>query len=228
MSALLRLLFAVLVAGFFISGIFFFLASLLNNLAFNPESRAWKEMIGKLRARLNPKIPNRKSKLPEVLTPFDSETLAHLSLKPTILKKAGWRDTTIEGVISTIYQEPVLVFAGQKNGKNGAFVAKTSDKEYIFTQKGKETNVWLDGKPYAVFVDGTLLSTGKQSKMLAKIEPDPELRQWPVLIGSAEGATLTNAERAVSPIPRAVTLLRNLNPEEEQALLVLSAIQVLK
>jgi hypothetical protein len=48
------------------------------------------------------------------------------------------------------------------------------------------------------------------------------LRQWPVIIGQGESATLTNLDRAVSPIPRAVGLLRNLNPEEEQVLLALT------
>lgn len=221
MSALIRLLFAALLAGLFITGIFYFVASVLSRIAFNPESRAWKELLNKLRARVR-----QKNATP--LHRIDSEALTQLSLKPKILKKAGWRDSTFEGVFSTIYQEPVLVFAGQRSGSTAAIVAQSSDKEFIFRQKGKETEVWQDGQPYAVFVNGALLSAGKQSKMLAKLELDSELRQWPVLLGLSEGATLTNAERAISPIPRAVTLLRNLSPEEEQALLVLWVIQGLK
>jgi hypothetical protein len=228
MSALIRLLLALLMVGLFITGIFYFVASVLGSLAFNPQSRAWKEMIAKLRARLTPKKGAKPSKLPETLHAFDSETLAHLSLKPTILKKAGWGDLVFEGVFSTIYQEPVMAFAGQKNGKNGAIVAKTSQKEFIFRLKGKEVEIWENNQPYAVFADGTLLSSGKQSKLLAKLEPDAELRQWPVLLGQSEGATLTNVQRAVSPIPRAVTMLRNLSPEEEQALLLLAVVQGLK
>jgi hypothetical protein len=222
MSALIRLLFAALLAGLFITGIFYFVASVLSRIAFNPDSRAWKELLNKLRARVR-----QKNSTP--LHSIDSEALTQLLLKPKILKKAGWRDSTFEGVFSTIYQEPVLVFAGQRSGGNtAAIVAQTSEKEFVFRQKGKETEIWQDGQPYAVFVNGALLSSGKQAKMLAKLEPDSELRQWPVLLGHSEGATLTNAERAISPIPRAVTLLRNLSPEEEQALLVLWVIQGLK
>ncbi len=226
MVALLRLLFAALLVGLFITGVFYFIASVLSSIAFNPASRAWKALLAKLRGRLV-KRPLTKG-MPELLMACDAETLAHLSLKPKILKKAGWRDPIFEGFFSTIYQEPLLVFAGQKSGKTSVVVARTSDKEFVFRQKGKETEIWQNDQPYAVLVDGVLLSSGKQSRMLAKLETDPELRQWPVLLGQSEAATITNGQRAVSPIPRAVTLLRNLSPEEEQVMLVLAVVQGLQ
>ena len=226
MTALFRLLFAALLVGLFITGFFYFIASLLSSIAFNPASRAWKELLAKLRGRLV-KHPLTKG-MPETLMACNDETLAHLSLKPKILKKAGWRDPIFEGFFSTIYQEPLLVFAGQKSGKTSVVVARTSDKEFVFRQKGKETEIWQNDQPYAVLVDGVLLSSGKQSRMLAKLETDPELRQWPVLLGQGEAGTITNGQRAVSPIPRAVTLLRNLSPEEEQVMLVLAVVQGLK
>lgn len=228
MSALLRLLAAVLMAGLFISGFFYFVASLLGSLAFNPASKAWKELVAKLRARLEPPKPPRKSKLPEVLTPFNTEALTHLSLKPAFTKKTGWFDHTFEGVFNTIYREPIMVFAGQKSGKNTVVVAKTTDHEFIFQQKAKETHIWMDGVPVAVWIDGNLLTAGKQGKLLAKMTLDSELRQWPVIIGQSEGATLTNGELAISPIPRAVTLLRNLSKVEEETLLVLAVLQGMK
>lgn len=218
MSALLRLLSAVLLVGFFITGVFYVAASFLSGLAFNPESRAWKDLLNKLRDRI-------KKRMVDPLPACDAETLAHLSLKPILLKKASWSDNTFEGAFSTIYKEPVLLFAGQKSGNTAVILARTSDREFIFRQKGKETEIWRDGQPYAVWINNTLLSSGKQGKLLAKLETDPELRQWPVLIGQSEAATLANAERAISPIPRALMLLRNLNPEEEQVLLVMAVAQ---
>ncbi|MBL7806345.1 MAG: hypothetical protein JNN28_00925 [Saprospiraceae bacterium] len=215
MSALIRLLFSVLMLGLFITGVFFFIANVLSSLAFNPASRAWRELIQKLRTRNRIRMENAP-------VPFNTESLTHLSGKPKILKKAGWRDGVFEGVYHTIYQEPVAYFAGQKNGKTAAIVVQAADREFILRKKGKETEIWLNGDPYAVLVDGVLLSSGRQGKMLAKLEVDTELRQWPVIIGQGESATLTNLDRAVSPIPRAVGLLRNLNPEEEQVLLALT------
>lgn len=221
MGALLRLLFVVFFVGLFITLLFYFIASALGSIAFNPESKAWKELLAKLRARL-------RQRMPENLSPCNAETLAELSLLPKNLKKAGWRDPIFEGVFNTIYQEPVVAYTGQKSGKTSVLVARTSEREFVFRQKGKETEIWQDGQPYAVFVNGTLLATGKQGKMLAKLETDRELKQWPVLLGHSEAATLTNADRAVSPIPRALTLLRKLEPEEEQALLVLTVLQGLR
>ncbi|HLP92400.1 MAG TPA: hypothetical protein VK168_00075 [Saprospiraceae bacterium] len=218
MSALIRLLFSVLMLGLFITGVFYVVANFLSGLAFNPASRAWRELVQKLRTR-------NRIRAGQTLMPLNTETLSHLSLKPKILKKAGWRDGIFEGVFSTIYQEPVAVFAGQKSGKTSAVVVQAADREFIIRQKGKETEVWLNGDPYAVLVDGVLLSAGRQGKMLAKMDLDTDLRQWPVIIGQGESATLTNLERAVSPIPRAVGLLRPLSAEEEQALLVLAIIE---
>jgi lipopolysaccharide export LptBFGC system permease protein LptF len=221
MGALLKLLFAVLLVGLFISGFFYFIASILGSIAFNPDTKAWKELIAKLRAKVNQRND-------QPLMQLDSEHLALLSLKPMVLKKASWGEPVFEGTFNTIYKDRVMVFAGQKSGKTAVFVAKTSDKEFIFRQKARETEVWMDGQPFAVFVEGALLSAGKQPRMLAKLETDGDLRQWPVLLGQGEAATITNGERAVSPIPRAVTLLRNLSPEEEQTLLVLAVMQGLK
>lgn len=221
MRALFTLLFFVALAGLFVTGIFYFVAGFLGSIAFNPESSSWKKLLAKLRERL-------KKRMASPLAPCNSENLSQLSLHPKILKKASWRDSVFEGVFNTIYKEPVMMYAGQKIGNTAAIVAQTSDKEFIFRLKGKEIEIWQNGQPYAVFVKNTLLAAGSQGKLLAKLEPDSELRQWPVLIGHSEGATLANAKRAVSPIPRAVTLLRNLQPEEEQALLVLSVLQGLK
>lgn len=227
MNALLRLFFAVLMGALFITGIFYVVASILSSIAFNPESRAWKELLAKLRIRLNKRAQFPATGVSGSLVPCNAETLSHLSLKPKIVKKAGWRDGTFEGMFTTIYQEPVLLYAGQRNGKMAAIVARTSDKEFVFRQKGKETEIWENGQPYAVFVNNTLLSTGKQSRMLAKLEMDSDLRQWPVLMGQSDAALLTNMARVVSPIPRAFTILRGLSPEEEQALLLLTVAQEL-
>jgi hypothetical protein len=201
--------------GLFITGLFYFVANVLSGLAFNPASRAWRELIQKLRTRNRIRMANEP-------LPLNTETLTHLSGKPKILKKAGWRDGVFEGVYQTIYQEPVAYYAGQKSGKTAAVVVQMTDRELILRKKGKETEIWLNGDPYAVLVDGVLLSSGRQGKMLAKLNLDADLRQWPVIIGQGESATLTNLDRAVSPIPRAVGLLRNLNPEEEQVLLALT------
>jgi hypothetical protein len=216
MGALLRLLFAAL----FIIALFFVAASALGSIAFNPESKAWRELLAKLRARIRPKT--------EGLAVLDAETLSHFSLKPKIFKKATWRDSVTEGSFGTIYQEQMLVFAGQKLGKTAAWALQGAQHEYVFRKKAKETEIWRDGLPYAVFLGNNLLEAGKNGRLLAQLGHDPELRQWPVLMGSSEAATMTNEERAVSPIPRAFTLLRPLTPEEAETLVLLCVLNSLE
>lgn len=220
MGALLRLLFSALFVAFFIIALFFVAASALGSIAFNPESKAWRELLAKLRARIRP--------LTGRLADLDAETLSHFSLKPKISKRANWRDSVVEGFFGTIYQERLLVFAGQTLGKTAVWVLQSAQHEYVFRKKAKETEIWRDGSPYAVLLGDNLLEAGKSSRLLAQLNPGPELRQWPVLIGQGEAATMTNAERAVSPIPRAFNLLRPLTPQESETLMLLCVLKGLE
>jgi hypothetical protein len=156
--------------------------------------------------------------------------LALLSLNRSKVKKPGFWDSTAEGVFTSIYQEPVLAYAGQTSGKTAVHVARTSVKEFIFRQKEKETEIWINNQPFAVLINGALLSAGRSSNILARIEADPAEAQWQVLLQDKAAAAITNPQRAASagPNPRALTLLRKVTPEEEDVLLSLALLYALK
>lgn len=221
MGALLRLLFMAVFLGLIVTGSFFVVANLIGGIAFNPESRAWKELLNKLRERL-------KKRGTQPIVPWQGENLTQLSLTPKILKKGGWSDPVFEGLISTIYQEPLAVFAGQKSGRMAVFVAQMADKSLVFRQKEKETEIWVNNLPFAVLSNGHLIAAGKQSRLLAQFESDPDLKQWPLLLGKGEAALLTNLGKTVSPVPRALSVLRALSPEEEEIVLILAMLECFK
>ena len=221
MSALLRLLYMVVFLGLLITGTFFVAANFLGGIAFNPESRAWKELLNKLRERL-------KKRAQQPLMPWRGENLVQLSLYPKILKKAGWSDQVFEGVAGTIYQEPLAYFVGQKSGKMAVILAQTEDMSLVFRQKEKETEIWVNNQPFAVLSNGALLAAGKQSRLLAQIDADPDLKQWPVILGQKEAVLLTNAARVISPVPRALNLMRELSPEEETTVLIIGLLECFK
>jgi len=211
----------VVTAGFFISGVVMLLARALGQLSLNPQSAAWKRTLAKLRERIRKQAAKN-------LVPWDTEMLGLLSTNRTIIKKPGFFDLYSEGLYATIYQEPVLVYAALKTGKTSVLVASTSDREFIFRQKDKEIEIWLNEQPLGLFVDGTLLAPGRGSKLLARMEATGTEASLPVLIGDKTAAAITNPEQASGPNPRALTLLRTLDSNEENALLALTILKMTK
>ncbi len=222
MKLLLFLLMMIVIPAIFVVGIIYAIARMLGAINFNPESKAWKETLDRLRTRM-------RSQAAGMLVPWDNEMLSLLSLNQSVTKKPGWFDRATEGVVSTIYQEPVIAYAAQSSGNTGLLLARTSHKEFIFRIKGKETEVWLDGQPFAVLVDGTLLAAGRGSRMLARLESSRDEMQIPVLVGDKTAAAISHPNRTdAGPNPRAITLLRAVNPDEEMALLALTLLQIVK
>lgn len=211
----------VIFASFFITSIVYFIARAVGQLSLNPKSAAWKRMLEKLRERVRKQAAKN-------LVPWDAEMLALLSSNRATMKKPGYFDLYSEGVYTTIYQEPVLVYAGLKTGKTSVLVANTSDREFIFRQKDKETEIWLNEQPFGLLVDGTLLAPGRGSKMLARMEATGSEASLPVFIGDKTAAAITNPELASGPNPRALTLLRTLDAQEENALLALAILKMTK
>lgn len=220
MRPILNLLFFLLTAVAFLGSAFFVLAKLLGGLSLAPDTKAWKETLRRLRERV-------KQQAGDTLVAWDKEMFGLLSLNRINLKKGGWMDNTFSGTLTTIYHEPVVAYAGRRNGNTGVLVVRTSDREIILRQKGKETEIWVNSEPFGVFTDGVLLSAGRTGKMLAQLNPSSEETQLPVLLGTNTAAAITNPDKASGPNPRVVTLLRDLTVEEENALMALAMIRIL-
>jgi hypothetical protein len=207
----------VLLTGSFVVGIFYLIAKLLGQINFNPESQAWKKTLEGLRGKL-------KSQAAGALVPWDAEMLSLLSLNRSNVRKPGFFNSTAEGVFLTIFQEPVLAYAEQKSGQTGVIIARTSDREFIFRLKGKETEIWLNGQPFGVLVDGALLAAAKTSRLLGRLEQKKDEAQFPIFLGDSVAASIANPDKSDSPNPRALTLLREVSSEEESVLLALTVL----
>lgn len=218
MKVLFGLITILLTAAFFITGIVYVIARAFSQIAWNPESKAFKRLLEALRAQLKKHSAN--------LVPWDNEMLSLLSLNRVNEKKPGWFNSVSSGQITTIYQEPVLSYVTQSAGKVQLTLARTSDREFIFRQKDRETEIWLNGQPFGLFVDGVLLAPGKGSRQLARLDERREETQSALLLGNTAAVTLSNPARPGSgPNPRALTLLRTLTPEEENTALAMTLLQ---
>ena len=219
-KGILGLLFMLFMVVTFVVGVVFTIARSVFSLALNTETKAWRNMLDRIRARLNRASSGK-------LVPWDGEMAALLSLNRTDVKKPGWFDGISEGVFTTIYHEPVLAYAGQLSGKNGVLLARTSDREFIFRMKGKETEIWVNSQPFGVLVEGALLAAGKGSRMLARLEAAPAESQFPVLLADNKtAAAISNPAKTSMPNPRALSLLRSLSPEEENVVLALAILKI--
>ena len=207
MAILIDLIAFVFITVCVLIGIVYMIAKLISGISFNPLSAAWKRMLEKLRARLQKQIAGNK------LVPWDQEMLGLLSLNRSMLKKPGFFDSMTEGVFTTIFHEPVLAYAAQKSGADSVTVARTSDREFIYRQKGKETEIWLNGQPFGTFVDGALLAAGRGSRLLAQVDNTANAEmQLPVLMGNNTAASISNPSRSSGPNPRASVRVRPTMP----------------
>ena len=221
MRFFLGLLMMLLTICSFVVGLIWVIAKALSQTTFNPESKAWKGTLDGLRAQLQPATAG-------ALVPWDAEMLSLLSLNRQAGKK-GWFDNSTTGTFTSIYQEPILSYAERKSGQNAVLLARTSDREFVFRRKGKETEIWVNSQPLGTYVDGVLLSPDKKSQLLARVEIEPGEAHYPVLLGAGTAASINNpALSGRSPNPRALTLLRDLKPEEESTLLALTVLQMTK
>lgn len=210
------LIFLIGIGAFIVSSVLMIARTFMAGVL-QPGSRRWDALIARLRAQ----VQHNRS----VLVPWDGADMMPLLSMVKLEPKGGWWSEQLNtGTLTTIYQEPVAAIAQARTGKEMVTLAATSNSEYVFRHKGKEVEIWLNGQPFGVFTGGALLASGKQSRLLAQIEPvsEPAL-QLPVLIGKGTALMLTNPDRpAGTPYPRAVTLLRNLQPEEEASALALA------
>lgn len=218
MRTLFSLLTILLTTAFFITGVIYMLAKAFGQIAWNPESKAFKRLLALLRERVKTMSAD--------LVPWDHEMLGLLSLNRANEKKPGWFNPISSGQITTIYQEPVVAYVRQQSGKIAVTIARTSDREFVFRQKDKETEIWLNNAPFGLFVDGVLLAPGKGSRVLARLEDKPDETFSPLILGEAKAVALSNAERASGPNPRAMTLLHELDPEAENIALAMALLRL--
>jgi hypothetical protein len=208
---------------FFVAVIYYIVRAILSiGISAAPDSKSWKATIGNMRRALDARM--------STLVPWDGDMLALLSLNKIEQKKTGFLNAVETGVFGSIYQEPVVAYAQHRNKDTGALVARTTDREFVYRFKGRETEIWLNGQPLGVLVDGNLLAPGRGSRLLAQIENTGQESAFPVVLNNQTAGAVANVEkvRGSTPNPRAVSLIRPVSVEEESLMLALAIFQMSK
>jgi hypothetical protein len=210
------LTFLLTVSAFIIS-VVVMISKAFTSISALPGSRQWDVMINSLRTATQPYMTT--------LVPWDGKDLLPLLSVGSIMAKKGLFSSgkVNAGVVQTIYQEPVIAVANAGIGKNSILLARTSNREFVFRTKPNEVEIWLNSQPFAVLSGGALLSSGRNAKLLAQIEPSTDDKQLPVRLGDKTALTIANPVLPqATPNPRALLMLRDLNSEEEVAALALT------
>lgn len=218
MRYIFSLLTIMITAALMITGVVYVLARALSPVLSSTGSKAWQGMLKNLREHLDKHYKN--------LVPWDKEMLSLLSLNRQDEKKSGWWDGISSGVFTTIYHEPVLAYARLNSGKNAVTLARISDREFVFRHKQTETEIWLNQQPFGLYIEGKLISAGRGGKLVGTLGKSREEAAFPVVLGEATAAMLTNPQIITSPNPRALTLYREVGTEEENALLALAILNM--
>ncbi len=166
------------------------------------------------------------------LVPFKQEELEQLSLNQINQVRKKGLTTTAKGVFTTIYHEPVFLYAYKRylgNGHNGILYARTSEREFLFRIRPKFMELRIDDQLIGQIKEGGLLYSARTDRLLAKIkEPAGEDLQH-IIIGDQDVASLVGPEAKTSDLSRAFEIVRNnLTNDEELVLQALTIYELVK
>jgi hypothetical protein len=199
------------------ASLFNVLINVFGSLMLQPGSRQWDALVHRLRGHIQD--------LKSALVPWDGKDMMPLLSIGELKRKSTWFEsgTIRTGSIATIYQESVVAICECTLNKGSKVaLAQTSKYEFVYRMRERDVEIWVNSQPFGVFSGGSLLASGRGSRLLAQIQPGSDDRNLPVVMGTQTVLTLTNPKYPpASPNPRAILLLRDLQPEEEVAALAL-------
>ncbi len=205
------------------ASLFSVLINVFGNFMLQPGSRQWDALIQRLRGHIQ--------EIKASLIPWDSKDLMPLLSFADLKSKSSWFETgnVRVGTIYTIYQEPVVALCECTIKGSKVAVAQTGKHEFVFRMRERDVEIWVNSQPFGVFSGGSLLASGKSSKLLAQVQHSGDDRHLPIVIGNQTVLTLNNPKYPpASPNPRALLVLRDLQPEEEVAVLSLAILYQLR
>lgn len=164
------------------------------------------------------------------LIPWGTEELALLSSDLVEQKIKRGFGTSAKGTFMSIYQEPMIAYAykGYLSGaKNGIIYAKTANREFVFRITRKGVEIQVNGKWIGLFASNNVLYD-KNHKKIAALQYNKQKMLNPIHIGNKEVASLVNPKLSQRSSTRAFDMLQKLDSEEEDILLALSVLQLVR
>lgn len=199
----------------------YLLLNILKNL--KPGRAKIQSDLAIMKAELQPLVSD--------LVPWSKEEMEQLSLNQINRKANRGVATTIKGVFTTIYHEPVIAWAYKKyvSPKENALVyARTTAHEFIFRIKNGEVEIVANNKLMGTLDANGVLRPAKGVKLLAQINRQTEALMLPVQVNGKQVGSLTNPEKSGQTNPRAFQMIAPMGQEEEEVFLSLGVLEMVK
>ena len=160
------------------------------------------------------------------LVPFTSHEMELLSLNQSNKTTSKGFNKTTKGIFDTIYYEHLVAYI-IKNYSNGHTLTliSTSKDEFIYLNKGNMTHIYMNNEETGILNNqGDFI--GLDNKKLAFIDGEDHLPTHAVWIGQSNIGFISNPKLKEKTIPRAFSLLKEMNAREQSIFLCLTLINL--
>ncbi|MBI1223770.1 MAG: hypothetical protein GC192_00920 [Bacteroidetes bacterium] len=201
-------------------GITVFMKTLQN---YKPGRAKIQADLKKIRAELAPLVAH--------LVPWTDEEMEQLSFNQIKKSIKNGLVKSSKGVLTTIYHEPVIAWAYKKyvsKKENGLLYARTSNQEFIYRIKNGEVEMVVGENLVGILNEKGQLVSHKGNKLLAQVNKNEDNLTLPLLINNKLVGSLSNPERNQRGNNRAFQHLMKMNKEEEEIVLSLSILELVK
>ena len=139
--------------------------------------------------------------------------------------------TTVKGIITTIYHEPLVAYAYKKyvsSKGNAVIYARTSNREFVYRMLEDKTSIRIDNQEVGTIRKNGILQSPKTKYLVGHIKRDDDELILPVIIGDKEVAGLTKFQKSSGVSSRAFEYINEMNESEEALLLSMSILELIK
>lgn len=188
---------------------------------FRPSKSKIQEDIRQMRAEIEPFVAQ--------LVPLDSEELELFSLNQLNQSLKKGITTSLKGIYTSIYQEPLVAYSYKKYlGGYALLYARTATREIIYKISKKETKVAINQDYYGTVKNGALYGNNRR-KALAQVNRNTNELALPILVEDEEIAMLNPSSMSNTPQPRAFRYVKdNISEAQEQAFMTLAILEMVQ
>jgi hypothetical protein len=202
-------LFMLLALGAFLVTVGTLIFRTFHQISASPQSNGFRNTIERMQKTLADRAAT--------LVPWQSDTLSLLCAEPMEATAGGFFiKTKSEGLLGTIYQEPVAAFTKSQTGDALLLLVHTQADQYLLRRSRQQTDIQINNQPIGVLVGNKLLSADNTGKLLAQIDGEDGASERSLTIDNQLIGTLTLKHPVGEVNPRVIQVMQSLTPEQER------------
>ncbi len=202
-------------------GTLYALYHLISN--FQPGDGKLMEDVKVMRQEIQPWISD--------LVPWTKEEMELLSFNQINKAVKKGFATTVKGIVTSIYNEPMMAYSYKKyisTGERALLLVRTAHHEFVYRIGSKGVDVIIDNQLVGRIRDGRDFLHVKDNRLLARIQRTEGALMLPILVANREVGHLNLPNLADKATARAFPFVTPMSKEEEALFLSLAAFEMIK